>query len=134
MFHQSTVTGTPEIRVTRHEGHYFALDNRRLAVFRLLQLCGQLGEVVVSVVPVEQVRSELDAKFADGGCGRTVVVEHWEVFFSTCHPILPFVQAIWFLQGFVKIKRENPVWLRVRIFVPMVQHLERALMFFASHL
>lgn len=52
----------PMIRVVRHEGFMYSLDNRRLAVFRLLQLTGIIRRIKVLVVPMDekQWRSKFD--------------------------------------------------------------------------
>lgn len=63
----------PMIGVVERNGSYWSLDNRRLAVFRLLQMCGKINRIKVDVIPFSRVADEWRAKY-DGGDGKTIRV------------------------------------------------------------
>ncbi|CAD7925977.1 unnamed protein product [Amoebophrya sp. A120] len=64
----------PMITVVRVNGTVLrSLDNRRLAVFRLLEMANKIHKIKVEVVPLERVREEFNRKW-DGGSGDSIQV------------------------------------------------------------
>ena len=54
------------------DGRLFALDNRRLAVFRLLEMCGRVGTIKVEVVPLSRWAGEWDKKMTSTNGGAFI--------------------------------------------------------------
>ncbi|KAL7577468.1 hypothetical protein ACA910_004750 [Epithemia clementina (nom. ined.)] len=71
------------ISVTRlPDGRLFALDNRRLAVFRLLEMAGRVGTIKVDVVPYEIGYSEWKHKYTTNTGGATIKIrpgKHYQI-------------------------------------------------------
>ena len=65
------------IRIVYHEGHWFSLDNRRLAVFRLLEFTGLIRSIPVKRImqPVIEWNRKFDTLsfWCNGSCPRTEV-------------------------------------------------------------
>ena len=59
------------------DGRLFALDNRRLAVFRLLEICQRVGTIKVEVVPVARWADEWNRKVTSTNGGAVVTVRGW---------------------------------------------------------
>ncbi|CAE8619129.1 unnamed protein product [Polarella glacialis] len=62
----------PMIQIVLHtDGHFYSLDNRRLAVFRLLQLAGKISRIKVKAVPKDSAewrrKFDEDCDHADSG-------------------------------------------------------------------
>jgi Alpha-kinase family len=55
-------------------GLLFALDNRRLAVFRLLEMCGRVGTIKVEVVPVDRWTGEWNRKDTTNNGGLDISI------------------------------------------------------------
>ena len=65
----------PLISVIRvGDGRLFTLDNRRLAVFRLLEICNRVGTTKVEVVPASRWSNEWNRKATTADGGKTIVV------------------------------------------------------------
>jgi hypothetical protein len=64
------------INVVRANGglELFALDNRRLAVFRLLEMSGRVGTIKVEVVPYHRWKDELTSKNTTMNGGESILV------------------------------------------------------------
>lgn len=61
----------PVMRIVKHNGVWRALDNRRLAVFRMLAMCHKISYVRCTVCEMQEVRGEFQRKF-DDGCGESI--------------------------------------------------------------
>ena len=55
-------------------GKLFALDNRRLAVFRLLEICGRVGTIKVEVVPISSCLDEWNQKCTTSNGGESIEI------------------------------------------------------------
>ena len=55
-------------------GRLYALDNRRLAVFRLLEICGKVGTIKVEIVPVSNCSEEWNRKTTTSNGGVSISV------------------------------------------------------------
>lgn len=62
------------IKVVRHDGLLFALDNRRLAVFRLIELSGHLGSIKIKVAVIPKPKHEWRRKFETMNDGASIRV------------------------------------------------------------
>ena len=60
------------IKVVNHAGLTFSLDNRRLAIFRLLHMTGIVGDVLAN--KIEKPRSEWSRKFDMQDMGVSIIV------------------------------------------------------------
>jgi hypothetical protein len=56
------------------DGRLFSLDNRRLAVFRLLEMCGKVGTIKVEVVSWSKWEDEWNRKVTTTTGGETILV------------------------------------------------------------
>jgi Alpha-kinase family len=56
------------------DGRLFALDNRRLAVLRLLEMCGRVGTIKVEVVPVSRWTDEWKRKVTTSNGGIDIMI------------------------------------------------------------
>ncbi|CAD7925974.1 unnamed protein product [Amoebophrya sp. A120] len=63
----------PMITAVRYQGDLWTLDNRRLAVFRLLQMANKLHKIKVEVVSFDRVEDEFNRKW-DGANGHTIAI------------------------------------------------------------
>ena len=63
----------PKIRVVRRNGYYYAFDNRRLYVYRVLHYRGRLDKVKVHLAPLCQFQP---FRFSTLNNGESVVVEN----------------------------------------------------------
>jgi len=68
LFHHQDVEKFPTIRVVKHHGRYYSLDNHRLFIFKLLwsrKSMPEAGKVPVEVLSLEDdgVKTEFDNKF-----------------------------------------------------------------------
>ena len=64
-----SVYSLPKIRVVRRNGYYYAFDNRRLYVYRVLQYRGLLDKVKVNLAPLRKFQPE---RFTTRNNGRSV--------------------------------------------------------------
>lgn len=60
------------VRIVWHNGAWYTLDNRRLACFRLLEMCGRVRSITCRVLPMEgagrdEIRTEFIRKLGGGG-------------------------------------------------------------------
>ena len=60
--------------VRTREGTLFALDNRRLAVFRLLEICGRVRTIKVEMVPVTTCVDEWNRKLTTTNGGESIEI------------------------------------------------------------
>ena len=58
--------------VELHDGRWFTLDNRRLAVFRLLEMCGRVASIKVEVVPLNRWAGEWNKKMTSSNGGTFI--------------------------------------------------------------
>lgn len=58
--------------IRSHDGRLFTLDNRRLAVFRLLEMCNRVGTIKVTIVHYNNWSSEWNSKLTTTCGGATV--------------------------------------------------------------
>ncbi|CAD7932216.1 unnamed protein product [Amoebophrya sp. A25] len=63
----------PMITVVRKDGKMWSLDNRRLAVFRLLEIAGKIRKIKIEIVPFSEREDEFSRKY-DGGNGESILV------------------------------------------------------------
>jgi hypothetical protein len=56
------------------DGRLFSLDNRRLAVFRLLEMCGKVGTIKVGVMSISTCVDEWNRKVTTTNGGETILV------------------------------------------------------------
>ena len=54
------------------DGRWFTLDNRRLAVFRLLEMCGRVASIKVEVVPLSRWAGEWNKKMTSTNGGAFI--------------------------------------------------------------
>ena len=62
----------PKIRVVKRNGFYYAFDNRRLYVYRVLQYRGKLDTVTVYLAPLSQFQPR---RFNTSNNGESVVLK-----------------------------------------------------------
>eukprot|EP00415_Alexandrium_ostenfeldii_P002088 UN2088 len=60
------------IKVVQHSGHHYSLDNRRLAVFRLLQIMGKVRRIKAQLIPKPD--AEWSRKFDTQNDGTAITV------------------------------------------------------------
>ena len=66
----------PMITVVKYQGVYYSLDNRRLAVFRLLEYAGKLSHsgIKVEIADLSRRHHEFNKKFSTSCHGRQITV------------------------------------------------------------
>ena len=71
----------PMIRVVYVNSRYYSLDNRRLAVFRVLEFCGMLHTVKCRVEPWSSVADEYRRKKGSYSSGDSILIRNtaWQI-------------------------------------------------------
>ncbi|CAD7964127.1 unnamed protein product [Amoebophrya sp. A25] len=72
------------ITVVQYQGKYWSLDNRRLAVFRLLQMADRLRTIKCEVVPFERREEEYHRKCDSKTNGTAVVIRQTGEWIGNC--------------------------------------------------
>ncbi|XP_076817069.1 uncharacterized protein LOC143462702 [Clavelina lepadiformis] len=70
---EMSVNDLPKIKVTKKNGFYYSFDNRRLYVYRVLELRGLLDTVEVKKAPVRFFQEERFTTDNNGRCVRLAV-------------------------------------------------------------
>ena len=65
----------PTIRVVRKDGFYYAFDNRRLYVYRVLEYRGRLNRIRVKLAPLSQFQPH---RFSTLNNGESVILKYGE--------------------------------------------------------
>jgi hypothetical protein len=78
------------------DGSLFSLDNRRLAVFRLLEMCGKVGTIKVEVVPYHTWADEWKRKVTTRTDGETIRVRqgNYQIGETLAETSIPWLQQI----------------------------------------
>ena len=70
-----SVNELPTIRVVRKNGFYYAFDNRRLYVYRVLEYRGRLTRIKVNLAPLSQYQPR---RFSTSNNGESVILKNGE--------------------------------------------------------
>ena len=70
-----SVNDLPTIRVVRKNGFYYAFDNRRLYVYRVLEYRGRLNRIKVNLAPLSQYQPR---RFSTSNNGESVILKYGE--------------------------------------------------------
>jgi hypothetical protein len=78
------------------DGRMFSLDNRRLAVFRLLEICGKVGTIKVELVPYHTWADEWNRKVSTKTGGETISVRqgNYQIGATLASTSIPWLQQI----------------------------------------
>ena len=69
------VNELPTIRVVRKDGFYYAFDNRRLYVYRVLEHRGKLNRIRVKLAPLSEYQPH---RFSTENNGESVILKYGE--------------------------------------------------------
>ena len=70
-----SVYDLPKIRVVRKDGFYYAFDNRRLYVYRVLEHRGRLNRIRVKLAPLSEYQPH---RFSTVNNGESVILKYGE--------------------------------------------------------
>ena len=70
-----SVYDLPKIRVVRKDGFYYAFDNRRLYVYRVLEHRGRLNRIRVNLAPLSEYQPH---RFSTLNNGESVILKYGE--------------------------------------------------------